>query len=401
MSFIPSISQRAHRHRALTLAGLVLAASVLPIHDAEAIPAFARRYQFSCSTCHAPVPRLKPFGEAFAARGFRLEDPSQEPPRATYDTGDPTLRLLRELPLAIRVDGWGSIKDDVAAETDVEWPWALKVLSGGPLSDDISYYMYFILEKGGVEGLEDAYLQFNRPFTLPVTLMAGQFQVCDPLFKRELRLERFDYEIFKVRVGASPVALTYDRGLVAAWTLPGAIESVFQLVNGNGIGEAAGDDSFDEDGLKNMSLRFARAFEARVRLGVFTYWGRTEALDVKNRTYYVGPDLVVNLSERVQVNVQYLERRDDNPLFAIQPGAEWKTRGGFGEVTFLPRGQDGPYAISILYNNVRSDDADARRESLSGTLSYLLARNIRAMVEGGRDIEHEAARFSIGVTAAF
>ena len=58
---------------------------------AEAIPAFARKYQFSCSTCHAPVPRLKPFGEAFAARGFRLEDPSQEPPRATYDVGDPTL----------------------------------------------------------------------------------------------------------------------------------------------------------------------------------------------------------------------------------------------------------------------------------------------------------------------
>ena len=42
---------------------------------AEAIPAFARKYQFSCSTCHAPAPRLKPFGEAFAARGFRLEDP--------------------------------------------------------------------------------------------------------------------------------------------------------------------------------------------------------------------------------------------------------------------------------------------------------------------------------------
>jgi hypothetical protein len=400
----PSIapeSARLGRRSLLLLAALTVGASALPVASAEAIPAFARRYQFSCSTCHAPVPRLKPFGEAFAARGFRLEDPSEEPPRATYDTGDPTLQLLRELPLAVRLDGYASIKDDVRAETDVEWPWAFKVLSGGPLSDKISYYLYFILEKGGVEGLEDAYLQFNEPLNLPFNLMAGQFQVCDPLFKRELRLERFDYEIFRVRVGASPVSLTYDRGLVASWTFPGAVDSVFQVVNGNGIGRADEADSFDEDGLKNVSLRLARTFQDRVRLGVFTYWGRTNGADVENRTYYIGPDLVVNFSERLQLNAQYLERRDDNPFFVPRPGEEWETRGGFGELIYLPRGQDGRYAIAALYNNVRSDDPLARRESLSGTLSYLFARNVRATIEGGRDIEHEAARFSVGIMAAF
>jgi hypothetical protein len=374
---------------------------ILAEGSASAIPAFARRYQFSCSTCHAPVPRLKPFGEAFAARGFRLEDPSQEPARATYDTGDPTLRLLRELPLAFRVDGYASFKDDVKAESDVEWPWSFKILSGGPLHDRISYYVYFILEKGGVEGLEDAYLQFNKPFNIPANVMAGQFQVCDPLFKRELRLERFDYEIFKVKVGASPVSLTYDRGVVASWTLPASIESVFQIVNGNGIGLADDEDNFDEDGLKNVSLRFARMFDDKVRLGVFTYWGRTNGLDADNRTYYVGPDLIVNFSDRLQFNAQYLERRDDNPLFAIQPGAEWKTRGGFGELVYLPRGQDGTYALAVLYNNVGSDDPEARRESISGSLSYLLARNVRAIFEAGRDVEHNSGRISIGIMAAF
>jgi hypothetical protein len=371
------------------------------IERAEAIPAFARRYQFSCSTCHAPVPRLKPFGEEFAARGFRLEDPSQEPPRAAYDTGDPSLRLLRELPLAVRIDGYASLKEHARAESDVEWPWAFKVLSGGPLHDRISYYLYFIVEKGGVEGLEDAYLQFNAPFKLPINLMAGQFQVCDPLFKRELRLERYDYEIYRTRVGLSPVALTYDRGLVATWTFPGELESVFQLVNGNGIHEADADDGFDEDGLKNVSLRLARTLGGKVRLGVFSYWGRTSAAPAGNRTYYIGPDAAVTFSDRVQLNVQYLERRDDNPLFLAAPAAEWKTRGGFGELTYLPRGADGAYALSILYNVVDSDDPAARGETLSGTLSYLLARNVRAVIEGGRDIEHRSARVSVGVVAAF
>lgn len=387
------------RATAIVLPGI--AAWLVLATSAEAIPAFARKYQFSCSTCHSPVPRLKPFGEAFAARGFRLEDPAQEPARATYDTGDPTLRLLRELPLAFRLDGYGSWKQDVPARTDAEWPWAFKILSGGQIHERISYYMYFIVEKGGVQGLEDAWLQFNAPLKLPVNVLAGQFQVCDPLFKREARLERLDYEIFGTRVGASPISLTYDRGVAASWSFPGEIESVFQLVNGNGIHTAADDDSFDEDGLKNVSFRLSRTFKGKVRLGAFSYWGKTSGVDGDNRTYYVGPDAIVSFSDRVQLNLQYLERRDDNPLFLAARGREWKTRGGFAELIFLPLGADGKYSLAALYSKVDSDDPGARRESVSGTLGYLLARNVRGIVDVGRDVERGAARISIGVMSAF
>ncbi len=40
--------------------------------SAHAIPAFARRYQTSCQTCHLAFPRLTPFGEAFRRNGFRF-----------------------------------------------------------------------------------------------------------------------------------------------------------------------------------------------------------------------------------------------------------------------------------------------------------------------------------------
>ena len=386
--------------RATAIALLGTACWLVLATSAEAIPAFARKYQFSCSTCHAPVPRLKPFGEAFAARGFRLEDPSQEPVRATYDTGDPTLRLMRELPLAFRLDGYGSWKQDAPARTDAEWPWAFKILSGGQIHERISYYMYFIVEKGGVQGLEDAWLQFSLPLKTPINVTAGQFQLCDPLFKREARLERFDYDIFSTRVGASPIALTYDRGLIAAWSFPGGIESVFQVVNGNGIREAEG-DNFDEDGLKNVSLRLARTFKGKVRLGAFSYWGRTNAVAGDNRTYYIGPDAVVSFSDRVQLNLQYLERRDDNPLFLAAHGDSWITRGGFAELVFLPDGADGKHSLAALYNKVDSDDPGARRESVSATFGYLLARNVRGIVDVGRDVERRAARISIGVMSAF
>ena len=45
----------------------------------DAMPAFARKYQMSCKTCHSPFPKLKPYGEEFAGNGFVLKD--KEAPR--------------------------------------------------------------------------------------------------------------------------------------------------------------------------------------------------------------------------------------------------------------------------------------------------------------------------------
>ena len=39
---------------------------------ALAIPAFARKYETSCLTCHSVYPRLTPFGEAFRRNGYRF-----------------------------------------------------------------------------------------------------------------------------------------------------------------------------------------------------------------------------------------------------------------------------------------------------------------------------------------
>jgi hypothetical protein len=387
------------RRRNLLLTVVACGVVIAVATPAEAIPAFARKYQLSCSACHAPFPRLKRWGEDFAARGFRL-DPALEPPTATVDTGDPTLSLLREIPIAVRIDGFGSWKENAAAEADIEWPWVFKILSGGPISQKISYYVYFILEKGGVEGLEDAYLQFNSPFGMPIELMVGQFQVSDPLFKRELRLERFDYEIFRTRVGASPANLTYDRGLIASWSFPGELDSVLQLVNGNGIREAEGDD-FDQDALKTVSWRLSREI-GRVRMGGFSYYGRQRnTAGFRNRTWYLGPDLVIDFTDSWQLNAQYLERRDDDPTFTGAPGKEWETRGGFAELHYLPKGPDGRWVLSFLYNKVESDDRNALWHSASVTLTQLLARNVKLMFEGGREIEHKAGRISVGVVAAF
>src|SRR6266508_3926488 len=51
---------------------LVLPATFFAPRNACAIPAFARKYQTSCQTCHVAAPALTPFGEAFRLNGYRF-----------------------------------------------------------------------------------------------------------------------------------------------------------------------------------------------------------------------------------------------------------------------------------------------------------------------------------------
>lgn len=391
------------RDRLLTLAvlGTVALLAAMAARQADAIPAFARKYQLSCSTCHAPFPRLKPFGEEFGARGYRMEDPSKEPTRATYDVGDPLLMLVRDVPLALRLEGYASWKENALAEYDVEWPWAFKILSGGAISDHISYYLYFLEESGEVVGLEDVFMQFNSMFNLPLDLMVGQYQVCDVLFKRELRLERYDYDIFTKTVGMSAVNLTYNRGLALTWHAPAKIDAVFQVLNGNDIPPADGAGNFDSDKYKDVSLRLVRQFK-NVRVGLFGYSGKQNADNARfNNTTYIGPDLVLDLGKNWNLNLEYLERRDDNPFFTTSSGPSYVTRGGFAELHFFPKGQDGRWVLTALYNKVNSDDPAADAETASLTANYLLARNVRLMLEGGRDLVADASRITVGLVTAF
>lgn len=390
--------------RRLLAAALAAAAALLLLAEpAGAIPAFARKYRVSCTTCHAPFPRLKPYGEAFAGRGFAME-PGQEPPRATLDVGDELLQLPRELPLAIRVDAFAEWTPDTDPQVQQQAPWVFKLLTGGQVADGVAYYGYFIIEKGEVVGLEDAYVQLTGVFGLPVDLLFGQFTVSDPLVKRELKLTRLDYQVLTVRPGLSDLDLTYDRGLLAAWHAPGEVEVVAQLVNGAGIGPCDG-GSCDPDRYKNGSLRLTRGL-GPVRLGAFGYLGKQRkavqaGAPAVNTTVVFGPDVVVTLGEHATLTAAWLERRDSNAGFDPAGAPELATRGGFAELVVLPQGDNGRLALTGLYNRVDSDDTPARRHSAALAASWLHSRNVRLVGEVQRDMEADLWRVSVGTVLAY
>lgn len=379
---------------AASLALAALAALLAPA-PAEAIPAFARKYRFSCTTCHAHFPRLKPYGEEYAGRGFGLEE-GAEPARAAIDAGDPLLSLPRDFPLALRFDAHAQASEDTP-ELDLQAPWIFKVLTGGQVAEKIGFYAYFVLEKGEPGKIEDAYVQASDVFGLPVNVLAGQFQISDPIVKRELRLQRMDYEILRVRPGASVVDLTYDRGVALAGGA-GPVSAVLMVTNGTGIEEA--DPTYDGDARKNVALHVAAEL-GPVRLGAFGLAGGARADGAINDTIYLGPQADVALGDRVQVSAAWLERRDSNASFAPGGAPELATRGGWGQVTWLPGGADGRLAGVALYQRVDSDQADLEVEAAAAAASWLFRRNVRLTAELAFDLLAERFGGSVGTVVAY
>jgi hypothetical protein len=363
-----------------------------------AIPAFARKYNMSCATCHSPVPRLKAYGEDFAGNAFQLE--GEEPPRYTRDTGDETLTLLREIPIAVRFDAYLRYRQQPSDRSDFQSPYLIKLLSGGKIANDVAYYFYFFLgERGKVAGLEDAYVMFNNVLGIDFDVYVGQFQASDPLFKRELRLSLEDYQIYKVRPGLSAIDLTYDRGIMLTYGLETGTDIMVQVLNGSGIGAADASRNFDTDKHKNGMFRVSQSLGKALRVGGFAYVGKEESIGRLNSTTMAGPDLTLS-TEHLEVNIQYVYREDTNPYFRSFDDLT-ATGGGFAEAILTPDGDDSKWYAVLLLNSITSDypGFDCRTMTVHG--SYLLARNLRLAAEWTYDDVVDAHSISLGLVTGF
>jgi hypothetical protein len=400
--------------RGLTWAGMVLAALV-PAARASAIPAFARAYGASCSLCHDPIPRLSAFGEMFVGNGYRFF-PGQLPPDRMA-SGDPLLHLPGTLRLALRLDAYASAyaasRGAAGMVTDFQTPYNIKVLSGGPLTEHLSYYIYFMLsERGATGGIEDAYVTWNELAGAPVSVSVGQFQVSDVIFARELRLEYQDYAIYQARIGNTPVNLTYDRGLMVNADVAGFTIAA-EMVNGNGNGEALANRRFDDDRNKSLLGHVSREVTHGVTLGALGYVARQQGAapggpSALNKLWMLGGDASVELGP-VTVRGQFIHREDASPTFT--PGEPRAiTDGGFGEVLWHRAGSRW-YAIG-LYNLIHASEplldvglggpaGVSRYETVTGGGGYLLQRNVRAHAEGTWDRERRATQWTLGMTLAF
>jgi hypothetical protein len=341
---------------------------------------------------------LKAYGDEFAGNGFVLKD--QDAPRFFMNTGDDQLSLIRDFPMAVRLDGYVEYDSRAAGDADFTTPYLLKLLSGGSLGGNLAYYFYFYMnERGEVAGVEDAYIMFNDVLGSELDIYLGQFQVSDPLFKRELRLTFEDYQIYKYAPGESRIKLSYDRGIMLTYGFDTGTDIIAEIINGNGLGEADDNRFYDMDKYKSFAGRISQDLGDYFRVGGFGYYGK-ECNDNTSEVWLAGPDLTIAYDEHFELNLQYLERRDADPDF---DGAEddIESRGGMIECLLLPNGDRSRWYGVLLGNYVRSDHDGYRYRTISAHVGHLLRRNVRLVSELVYDMDDEKPRVVVGFVSAF
>jgi len=197
----------------------------LSVPRASAIPAFSRKYQTSCTTCHNNYPELNDFGEAFKKNGFKFPKDDavfvKEPPvllgakaqkeafpEAVYPGEIPGF-----LPIAFRYSGnfnWNAKQPQpveataFVPRTDLFVPNTFTIISAGSFGENLAFWIDNDISTGASGangGLGDGYLRYNdlgHALGLPknaLNVRFGQFELDLP-FTQARTIYPSAYDVF-------------------------------------------------------------------------------------------------------------------------------------------------------------------------------------------------------------
>jgi hypothetical protein len=186
----------------------------------SAIPAFSRKYQTSCTTCHSNYPELNDFGEAFKKNGFKFPKDDEtfvkEPPvllgskaqKEAFPGAVYPGEIPGTVPVAFRYSGNFNYNSEqpIAAgflpRTDLFVPNTFTIIGAGSFGPTLSFWVDNDISAGGADaaaGLGDGYLKVNNllnSFGLPkdtFNLRIGQFELDLPITQaRTINLTPYD-----------------------------------------------------------------------------------------------------------------------------------------------------------------------------------------------------------------
>ena len=134
------------------------AAILFDAGTARAVPAFSRKYQTSCQTCHAIFPKLNPFGQAFRLNGYRMpketEDLIKQKPVSmgaeAYERMWPEMVYPSDLPSSVPLalntkmeNIYSSSQDETGHQiihNDFQFPQEVNLFAAGTLGKTFSYF---------------------------------------------------------------------------------------------------------------------------------------------------------------------------------------------------------------------------------------------------------------------
>lgn len=203
---------------------------------ASAIPAFARRYGTSCTTCHVVIPKLNYFGNAFKMNGYRVPPKDQAfVKQPDLKLGDPEWKevwpkgfwpgaIPGNVPVAIRVDGDVFFNPGADISSDFDFPREVEVLAGGNAGDGFSYFLELAVEYDEIV-LERAFAQFDQIIgSTLLNIKVGRYELAAVPFSRiSRRLTASDFMTSDFRAVAGGFNFRERQQGIELWGAKSAI----------------------------------------------------------------------------------------------------------------------------------------------------------------------------------
>ena len=351
---------------------LICATLLLVTSQVFAIPQFAKKYGVSCITCHAAVPKLNAFGEAFRRNGFQIPGSTDPVPVWQQD-----LLPLSGMPHPMYMTR--NIKNNMLIPTTTNIPagetleintfrGAFEFFSGGTAGDHLSYLAFIEIEiepelagaheeEESTDGHEEEpapeiethteiefhqfFLAYNNLINITgentgeVNLRIGYFHLETPYVSlRKLSSEMSPYLVYSIQPVKGGFNLARRQVGVSAYGGIGSIRKRFDyeiaLVNGT-------NDLIDTNTEKDLFFRGGLSLHERLKIGALYYTGEQNIsggsnLNSKNDKFRrFGLDLSVNLPRGANIFGQWLKGHDDDTDGVMHGEQPFEFSGGFVE----------------------------------------------------------------------
>jgi len=208
----------------VTAVVIVMWAMLASVPKTSAIPAFSRKYQTSCTTCHNNYPELNDFGEAFKKNGFKFPMDDEvfvkEPPvllgskaqKEAFPGAVYPGEIPGYLPVAFRYEGNFTLnrkqptgfiaQNGFTSRTDLFAPNTFTILAVGSFGQNLSFWIDDDISVGAANangGMGDGWLKYSdlgHGIGLPknaLNVRFGQFELDLPFTQaKSIYLSPFD-----------------------------------------------------------------------------------------------------------------------------------------------------------------------------------------------------------------
>jgi hypothetical protein len=381
--------------------------------EAQAIPAFARKYGTSCTTCHVAIPKRNAFGEAFRRNGYQIP------------AGDE--RYIKEEPVSLGADAWkeewpdaiwpGAIPgtvplsayvhqrfvyDSPKGHSEFDAPHEFELLAGSTLGRNIAFFGEWVAFEKGVNapGLKRFFIQFSNLFERRLrrglSLRVGRFEpgIADG-YKDADRITMEHPITLDYRVTSAFRIRDPQSGIEVAGVPHRSFEYVVGMVNGQGV--SVNDPENHRDSYARVGFKFGgmgldgsgAAEELQIAhnyidnsfmVGLYAYRGLATLTDAvpskfENEFRRLGLDVRLNLGRNYFL-AGLVRGEDDNPFNNGQRDVE--STAWFVEVDSIFK----PWLIGVLRYERLEIDGKPDVTQLVPNVTILARANVRLTLEG-------------------